>query len=226
MFTVPVPLAHTTGQVSAAAAVGLAVLALVAHRGRQEDRATTDLGLLAIVYGAMAFQVVHALEHVLQIGYWIQHPTQPPWLTPWAEVGRDALALATDGQTGTGNELLHLGGNLIFLAGLVAAVVVARRWSVPAERTRWLRLALWLQAAHVAEHLVLTTTAIAWGAGHGASTAFGLLTPGTVLAAAVRVWLHLLLNLAATAFAVAGILQLRSVCKVGESPERLPVSSR
>jgi hypothetical protein len=146
----------------------------------------------------LGFQVVHFAEHLLQVGYWVRHPRSAPWLTPWAAAGRDGLAAFTDGQAGTGNELLHLLGNLVFLGGLAAAVVLGRRGHPPIRAAVWLRRAVWLQSAHVAEHVALTTTWVAFGRAEGVSTLFGVLQPGTVIASSVRVWFHLALNLAAT----------------------------
>lgn len=207
-------LAHVTVGVSTLAvamALGVVIVALLPWR--DAVRPAQREPLLLVAYAALAFQVVHALEHVLQIGYWLRHPTQPPWLTPWAEVGREALAAATDGRAATGDELLHLSGNLIFLIGLAAAVAVARRRT---DTASWLSWALWLQAAHVVEHALLTATAVTLGQAHGLSTGFGLLTPGTVVAGAVRVWLHLALNLTATALAVGGVVRLGLGTAIGD----------
>lgn len=167
--------------------------------------------LLAVAIGGIGFQVLHFAEHLLQAGYWLARPSEPPWLTPWAAAGRDGIASVTDGRAGTGNELLHLAGNGVFLAGLAAALAVTLR--SPRARseagTTWLRRATWLQAAHVAEHVVLTTTWLSFGEADGASTLFGALEPGTAVAGAARVWIHFALNLAATAFAVYGAWLLR-----------------
>lgn len=157
--------------------------------------------LIAIVIVTIGFQVVHALEHVLQTGYWLVHPTDAPWLTPWAAAGRDALAGLADGQPGSGSELLHLAGNIVFLVGLVALAALGTR-----DRRldpRWLHAALLLQALHVGEHILLTVTWLAMGRALGVTTALGLID-GAVMGG-VRVWAHFLLNLLATAFAVAAI---------------------
>lgn len=178
--------------------------------------------LLAVTYAAIAVQAVHAVEHVAQVGYWMAQPTESPWISPWAALGRDGLAAVTDGHAGSGNELLHLSGNLAFLAGLVAAAMVARSWQVPPTRVRWLRWGLWLQGAHVVEHVALTASAFLLGEGHGVSTAFGLLAPGTVVASAVRVWLHLILNLTATTLALGGLVQLRAAGRASHAVDERP----
>ena len=160
--------------------------------------------LAAVAAAGLAFQVVHLLEHLLQAGYWFAHPTQSPWLTPWATAGRDLLAGPVGGHAGGGNELLHLAGNLVFLAALVAAVPVARHRGGRQTHT-WLRRAVLLQAVHVAEHVVLTWTSLAWGQARGVTTLGWLLQPGTVEADAFRVWLHLAINAAATACALLAL---------------------
>ena len=203
MPATPPLLAHAAlegAALAAAAVAGAALVVRAARAGRSFSPA-----LVALLHGAVAFQLLHFAEHVLQAGYWVLHPAAEPWLTPWAVAARDALATTVDGRAGTGNELLHLGGNVVFLAGLVAGVAMARRAVVPAARGHWLRRALWLQAAHVGEHVVLTKSWFRLGAVHGVSTLFRLLSPGTALAGGARVWLHFLWNLAATLLAVIGL---------------------
>lgn len=155
--------------------------------------------------GMLAVQVVHVVEHVLQTGYWLAHPMAAPWLTPWAAAGRDTLAAAVDGRSGSGNEVLHLGGNLVFLVGLVAFAVVLQHHRVMAPRA--LGAALWLQGAHVLEHVVLTASWFATGQARGVTTLFGAVHGAT--AGALRVWTHLALNLAATGMTLAALNRLR-----------------
>lgn len=160
--------------------------------------------LFAVAAGGLGFQVVHAAEHVVQVSYWIARPTAPPWLSPWAEVGAHGLAALADGRQATGEELLHLVGNLIFLSGVIAALRLAVRLN--RSGTGRLRFALWLQTFHVAEHVLLTTTWLATGRALGITTAFGALAASPVTAVAVRVWAHLILNLTATVPALLGAL--------------------
>lgn len=179
---------------------GLAGVAVARRTGTARLRA-----LVGVALAALAFQVFHLAEHGLQLGHWLLHPTEAPWLTPWAAVGRDALAAAVDGVAASGAELLHLVGNGLFLAGLVALSLVAAQRGVEHDRTRSLRAALLVQGLHVAEHVLLTTSWFLAGEAWGASTVFGLLEPGTVVAGAVRVWFHFAVNLAATALAVRAL---------------------
>lgn len=173
-----------------------------------------SLRLFAVVaLAGTTFQVFHFAEHVLQAAYWVVHPGDAPWLTPWAVAGRDALASVTDGRGGTGNELLHLVGNLIFLGAVAAARALHAHSHATIgglERRRWLRRALWLQGLHVGEHVTLTVTWLLTGSAVGASNLFGLLEPGTAVASGTRVWVHFTLNLVATLFALRGMSKPRA----------------
>jgi hypothetical protein len=148
------------------------------------------------VFG-LVFQGVHLIEHMAQLGYWVMHPLEAPWLTPWAEAGRDMLVVG--GKVASGNELLHLIGNLIFIAGIVGLYLVATTLGERPSRIPFLRRAMISQAVHVGEHVALTTTFFAVGVSIGLSTGFGLLS-GPV-ASGYRVWFHFLLNLLATVYA-------------------------
>lgn len=205
LLTSPPLLAHA-GVTTLSVVAVLAVVAGVSAFGRDERPSRGSALLLAVTYAAIGFQVIHFAEHLLQSGYWVLHPSAAPWLTPWAAVGRDWLASTTDGQPGTGNEVLHLAGNLAFFAGLAAASALWRRTA--AGTAPRLRTAVWIQGAHVAEHVLLTLTWLYAGQAWGLSSLFGLLEAGTPVASTVRVWLHFAFNLAATVYAVGGLLQL------------------
>lgn len=157
-----------------------------------------------VAVGALAFQAVHLIEHAAQLGYWFLHPDRAPWLTPWAAEGRDALAVG--GRTMLGGELLHLLGNLIFLAGLLglSAILTERRF--PGMRS--LRFAVVIQGVHVLEHLSLTATTVLFGEAIGVTTAFGLVT-GVGLTS-LRVWAHFAINLVATWFAMRALAEMLS----------------
>jgi hypothetical protein len=66
----------------------------------------------------VVFQLVHFIEPVARLGYWAMHTSSAPWLTPWSMAGRELLVV--DSTPASGNELLHLVGNLILLAGVLA----------------------------------------------------------------------------------------------------------
>jgi hypothetical protein len=168
--------------------VGLAVLVWTWRTHPRKRRSVVGV----IAAGGLGLQSVHALDHVAQVVAWVAAPDNPPFLTPWAVVGRDALAVG--GDAALGNELLHLSGNLVFLAGLLALGWLAR----PARSwSRSLRFALILQGAHVAEHVALTVTAAWMGTAIGLTTLFGTLDAGPRLWA-LRVIAHFMLNAVAT----------------------------
>lgn len=189
--------AAADGAVLGALVVGLGAALLVNRLTKVPTRLW-----VGVAAGGIAFQVVHFAEHLAQVGNWIAHPAAAPWLSPWAIAGVDALAGLTDGRRGSGAELLHLGGNLIFLAGLAAAVALL---GAPRRGAHLLVAALWVQAAHVAEHLLLTATWFATGRALGVTTAFGALAAAPQVEWAARVWAHFAINLAATALALRGL---------------------
>lgn len=160
--------------------------------------------LAAAALFGLGFQFVHVVEHVAQTVYWGMHPTAAPWLTPWAAAGRDALAMTVDGHPGSGNELLHLAGNMIFLAGLAALIALLQRGNSPVPRP--LRAARWIQGLHVLEHAVLTATWFVFGQALGLTTLFGAVEGATL--GGLRVWAHFALNLVATVYAIGGVMSL------------------
>lgn len=181
--------------VAAAAAVGAGAL----RPGRPSAR---PLWLLAV--GGLVFEVVHLFEHVLQAGYWALNPDQPPWATPWALAGRDALASAVGSQPPGGNELLHLLGNALFLAAVAACLVLARRRGADRRALRHLQVAFVLQGVHVLEHVVLTATLFGGGTALGVTTLFGAWAPDDPRLWALRVLAHFALNVVATVPALIG----------------------
>lgn len=156
-------------------------------------------GAALAVAGGLVFQALHALEHLVQLAMWLVHPLAPPYLTPWAIVGRDGLAMVA-GSTGAGGEVLHLIGNLIFLAALLGLRLVdatdARLGVRPPSlsRERAAKGATVMQTVHVMEHLMLTAAVVLTGTPLGMSTLFGLLEAGTPSATALRVLFHFTLN--------------------------------
>lgn len=154
---------------------------------------------LAVAAAATTFQLLHAAEHVLQALHWLSAPHGPAWLSPWAARGAGTLAAGT-----TGVELLHLVGNGVFLAGLLAL----RRVGVPSLALSW---ATRIQAVHVLEHAAIVASWLVAGRVVALSSLFGVLDSGAA-AVAFRIWLHLVLNLAATAAALVAwrpVLALR-----------------
>lgn len=166
---------------------------------------------LVVVAAGLVFQVLHVAEHLIQVVAWLGAPTSPAFLTPWAVEGRDLLATVAGTGAGTGNELLHLVGNVIFLAalvGLAAFDTADDRTGIRARSTarrRATRLAIGWQSVHVAEHVLLTTSAVVTGTAWGASTLFGLVATATPTAIAIRVLAHFLLNAIPTVLTVRAL---------------------
>lgn len=164
--------------------------------------------MIVVAAAGLLFQIIHVLEHAAQTAAWMAHPNQPPWLTPWAATGRDWLAHG--GDIALGNELLHLVGNLVFLAGLAALAGIVARFG--AHRPRALTAALWIQGLHLAEHAALTASTAIAGTAVGVTTALGQLPPGPGLWT-LRVIAHFTINAAAT---VAMLCALHDVWSVDD----------
>lgn len=156
-----------------------------------------------VAVAGIAFQIVHFVEHVAQAGYWVSHPDVAPWLTPWAAVGRDALAA----DAGTGTEWLHLIGNGIFFVALFALCVLTACKALSLRSISGLKLAMLIQGFHVVEHIALTATLVWTGTAVGVSTFFGLVDAGPLLWS-YRVWFHFAINLFATIYAWKAIRDL------------------
>lgn len=168
---------------------------LTRHRPR------VALTAVVVASGALAIQAGHLLEHVLQLGYWLAHPTDAPWMSPWGAALAHVLSIGGDHVLGM--ELLHLFGNLTFLAGLAALVVVCWAAGTRLRAAPNLRAALLIQTLHVAEHVALTASVALTGQAAGVSTALGL-ADGPVLYT-WRIWFHILVNLAASWFAAVHV---------------------
>jgi type IV secretory pathway TrbD component len=177
--------------------------------------------LLGAAGGALAFQAVHLVEHGAQALYWVGHRTSAPYLTPWATSARDGLAFWCHVWAGKGvapargNELMHLAGNSVFLAGAVAMVILARRLGRDRSVARAARGCAWLQAAHVCEHVALTATLFIGGSARGLSTLFGTLPATDPFLVGYRIWFHFAINLVATVLAVRAARQLADAGVLG-----------
>jgi len=204
---------HASGasRVAAVALIALLALQVVGVGGlvayRRSGARIVLWGLFAAAIGAVAFQVLHFVEHLAQLGYWIGHPTQAPWMTPWAMSAAHGLAdLGGPSPMAVGMELLHLVGNSIFFVGAVTLAVLVGRCAAGSPAARTTRALLWVQGLHVVEHVALTSTLLWTGKAAGLSTFFGLADPGPVLWS-YRVWWHFLINLAATALLLRAVWQ-------------------
>ncbi|MGH3992106.1 MAG: DUF6008 family protein, partial [Pseudonocardiaceae bacterium] len=184
---------------------GVAVLVAIAGT---PVRRVVFLGLGAAAGAAAAFQVGHFVEHIAQAGHWLTHPGERPWMTPWGAALAAGLARLDAHNPAQGMELLHLIGNAIFLAGVLALVLVARTVAAGGAAHRAARWCLWVQGAHVIEHMLLTATVATGGKAIGLSTMFGMLDPGPALWT-YRIWWHFAVNLVATALVLVAIRRLR-----------------
>lgn len=168
--------------------------------GRPLDRWPRRLATLpplgVVVLAGASVQVTHLLEHVLQFGYWVRQPTDPPWLTPWA---RSSAAALSDDPVGV--EALHLLGNACFLAAAVALVVLIR--GHPTRARLAMRGAV-VQSVHVLEHVALTVSVAVGGEPIGVTTAFGAVDPGP-LAWSLRIAGHFMVNVVATVLVLRAI---------------------
>ncbi|MCA9830983.1 MAG: hypothetical protein R3B97_03440 [Dehalococcoidia bacterium] len=178
--------------------------------------------LAAVALGGLAFQCVHFVEHGLQLGYWFRNMDAAPWLTPWAATAADGLtwgcSWVVTGKPSIGVELLHLLGNGIFLAGLAGTWLLARKAGT--APTRSLKAVMWLQSAHVAEHVLLTVTVLSAGRALGFSTGFGAMPDAWV--ATYRIWFHFTVNLGATALALLAVTQMAKGGTLGIGQWQLP----
>ena len=199
-------------------ALGCAIAAAIVLQ-RVVGRAPLQQRLL--VTGAVAgltFQVVHVLEHALQLGFWFARPDDKPWLSSWAAGSADGLAwfcslLPAGQESSMGVEALHLTGNVIFLGALAAWQMAVSSEDTPGS----LRLAERIQTAHVLEHVVLVSTLLVTGTANGLSTLFGLVDGSALVA--LRVWFHFGINAAATLTALHAAAACRHLLR-RDTPKR------
>jgi hypothetical protein len=175
-----------------AVAMWVAVAALRMANRRQRPWVRTATGVV-IVLGVLG-QIGHLQEHVAQVGYWLGHPNAVKgWMTPWGTALAMGFGVVDTTKPTLGMEILHFVGNLIFLSGLAAVMVLTTR--ARGTRTRWwAKMGVWMQGIHGLEHLSLMLSV--WLGAHqaiGLSTWFGLLAPGAG-ATTYRVWWHFIAN--------------------------------
>jgi hypothetical protein len=103
-------------------------------------------------------------------------------------------------QMGIGSEFLHLGGNIIFLIGIVACNILF------AFQLRRARIAMYLQSFHTYEHIMRTATILTLHRSIGLSTLFGLSMP-TPISTGYLLYFHFTFNLIPMLFLVSAIRQ-------------------
>jgi hypothetical protein len=202
--------------------LGFSFLAFAIAFTRKRQKKTVIL--TGVILAAIGFQLFHVFEHGLQLGYWVFNSDAKPWLTPWAETGRNGLAffcnlgIQSNQVTSCGAELLHLVGNGIFLSGVLAMATIAKMSKI---NDPVIKGTVFFQGFHFAEHCTLTLTLIINGKAWGFSTLFGLLS-GSELST-YRVWWHFGINAIATALGVMAAKRLYSAGVLTIKPqERVP----
>jgi hypothetical protein len=191
------------------ASVGLLGYWRNARAGRLE---TAGHYFVFLVYGTVAFQFVHTVEHFLQTGFWIRRPYSLPWLSPWALSAQKGLTTLFDSQARvqSGNEILHLLGNGIFFAGLVAIVHALRRAGTAKKDRRYAVWAFWAEGIHMSEHVVLTLTWYLFGVPRGISTLFGLTYKMQApWASGIRILWHFAANAVPMVLVLAAVRELK-----------------
>lgn len=184
-------------------AVGCAVAAAIVVYRFSTATKTARRPMQAIAAGGLAFQVVHVLEHGLQLGFWFAKPGGGAWLSSWASGTADglyyfcSLVPSGDAPMSLGVEMLHLTGNVIFLGGLTAWQVAMRSEN---RSIRSLDRAETVQLFHVVEHVLLVGTLLLFGKATGFSTMFGFVEGSALVA--TRVWFHFGINAIATGLAL------------------------
>jgi hypothetical protein len=160
------------------------------------------LAAVAVIGLGVVGQIGHVQEHVAQAGIWVVHPDSPPGMTPWGDSLARGFGRVDPANKALGMEILHLVGNMIFLAGLAGVMVVTRR-AVRSRARRWGRMGMWMQTIHGLEHLSLTLSVALGARAIGLSTWFGLLPDGPGLWT-YRVWWHFIANVVGSViFAIA-----------------------
>ena len=119
--------------------------------------------VFALAVLGTVFQAGHFVEHAVQAGQWLFVKRSAPWMSDLA----CWLSVHMGATMAKGMEVLHLTGNLIFLATLFLWLVLDR------SNNAWIRRAFLVEAFHLTEHISLTATIFLYGKAVGWSTLFG-----------------------------------------------------
>ncbi|HEX5403031.1 MAG TPA: DUF6008 family protein [Pseudonocardiaceae bacterium] len=202
-------------------AVGMWLAVGALHITNRRRRAWVYGATSAVIVLGVLGQIGHLQEHVAQAGYGVLHPEAPAWMTPWGTALAAGFEVVDPSRPTLGMEILHFVGNLIFLSGLVALMVITSRARATKARW-WAKMGVWMQGIHGLEHLSLMLSV--WlGAKQaiGLSTWFGLLEPGPG-ATTYRVWWHFIANVIGSiifAIALYHLWQERRVVKASFADE-------
>jgi len=182
------------------------------------------INVLVIVLGlGLAFQLGHFAEHAVQFVIWISgnYPWVAenfcgrgmPYMSPPATemvrwLGTHLFPGATPArQMMVGMELLHLIGNIIFLSTIAGVFCL-----FPISLVRY---ALYIEGAHLCEHIALTLSAYFVGKPIGLSTIFGHAQSlwGVEAAVGYRVTFHFLMNLLPMPFVMMALMHQWSAAR-------------
>jgi len=164
-------------------------------------------GLLAAATTVAAFQAGHMFEHIAPF---MGIHGSDEFMTPWGEALAGGYQRLDPHNPYAGMEILHLVGNATFLVGVVALVALTGRLAPDGPAHHSARWCLWIQGAHVVEHVLLTTTVLLGGKAFGLSSFFVPLDSDSAMWI-YRLWWHFAVNLVAT------ILMAKAVYEVWRS---------
>jgi uncharacterized protein DUF6008 len=174
-------------------AVGMWLGVGALHIANRRRRAWVYGATSSVIILGVLGQIGHLQEHVAQAGYWVLHPESAvAWMTPWGSGLAAGFQVVDPSRATLGMEILHFVGNCIFLAGLVALMVITSRARATKAR-KWAKMGVWMQGIHGLEHLSLMLSVWVGGKAIGLSTWFGLLEAGPG-AVTYRVWWHFIAN--------------------------------
>lgn len=149
--------------------------------------------LIGATAAGVAFQVGHFAEHAYQFGHWLLVDRTKPWMSDAADWLVRNIGVIADCGSKMGMELLHLGGNSIFLATIAGLI-----YFMPRNKRMW--QAFSVEAFHLTEHIMLVASVALIGKPIGWSTLFGAAPDlmGANAAVGYRVGWHFFLNLIPT----------------------------
>lgn len=161
--------------------------------------------LVGATAAGVAFQIGHFAEHAYQFGHWLIADRTKPWMSDAADWLVRSIGVIADCGSKMGMELLHLGGNSIFLATIAGLIYL-----MPPSRRMW--QAFNVEAFHLTEHIMLVASVGLIGKPMGWSTLFGYAPEwfGANGAVGYRVGWHFFLNLIPT------ILMMRALMPTKE----------
>lgn len=150
-----------------------------------------------LIVGAVlgtAFQAGHFVEHTVQFYHWLMIDRSYAYMSPIAmnlvhHIGSALVPHADMVRTHmVGMEVLHLIGNQIFLATLMAWYAL--------RPSRLMKYALLVETFHMVEHMALVISALLLNHAYGLSTIGGI---------GYRVSWHFVMNLIPTALMIAAM---------------------